>query len=169
MESQGPWEINIIYLPQARLYSSHPQMIAHPLLECLQGWKHLWGIVTMDHLLGKFFLMSNLTSFCCGLVQKNKRSWVQNVSFSECIKRVLLSSFPPRGWINIDVDVRVYDTGVSEMISPLFPSVLQRNEEKRTKAVCDSLQGCQDANKRFWYLEDGFASLRLWKLFWTHF
>jgi len=74
IESQGPWEINIRYLPQARLYSSHPQMVAHSLLECLKRRKHLWGVVTMDHLLGKFFLISHLTSFSCGLVQKNKRS-----------------------------------------------------------------------------------------------
>lgn len=133
LESPGPWEINIIYLPQARLYSSHPQMIAHSLLECLQRWKHLWLIVTMDHLLGKFFLMSNLTSFCCGLVQKNRRSWVQNLYFSEFIRRVLLYSFPPQGGINIDVDIRVYDARVSETISPLSLQCFREMKEREQK------------------------------------
>lgn len=74
IESQGAWAINIIYLPQARLYSSHPETVAHSPLECLKRGKHPGGIVTLDHLLGEFFLKSHLTSFSCDLVQKNKRS-----------------------------------------------------------------------------------------------
>lgn len=74
IESQGPWEISITYLPQTRLRSSHPQTVTHSLLECLRTRKPLWGLVTMDPLLGKFSLISHLTSFSCGLVQKNKRS-----------------------------------------------------------------------------------------------
>lgn len=73
IESQGPWAINIIYLPQARLCSSHPETVAHSPLECLKRW-HPGGIVTLDHLLGEFFLKSHLTSFSCDLAQKNKRS-----------------------------------------------------------------------------------------------